>query len=240
MNGLSTGLFAIAALAAVWSPAAVAGQQSKPSPNFDWAGPYVGIEGGGAWGSARQTDPGFDSGGYNVRGGLVGGTLGYNWQLPPGAVLGLEGDISWASIKGSTTGVAGQTGGCGGLPFHCEADLQALGTLRANVGVPVRQMGNLLPYLTGGLAVGSLHGKEGDVLANGAVGSGSVIRVGWTAGAGLAAKLNKRWTAKLEYLFVDLGKGGVFTDTLPSPPPQRESIRFSTNIVRLGLDYKFN
>src|SRR5436190_5907149 len=35
-------------------------------------------------------------------GGLIGGTIGYNWQFA-GAVVGAEGDIDWSGIKGTTT-----------------------------------------------------------------------------------------------------------------------------------------
>ena len=73
--------------------------------------------------------------------------------------------------------------------------------------------------------------QQGDVLANGAVGSGSVIRVGWTAGAGLAAKLNKRWTAKLEYLFVDLASNSYALTGA--------SNGLSASLFRMGVNYHF-
>ena len=57
-------------------------------------------------GHAEDTDATpFDSGRFSVRGGLIGGTLGYNWQLS-NVVLGLEGDGAAAWIKGSTVGDA--------------------------------------------------------------------------------------------------------------------------------------
>ena len=72
-----------------------------------WAGFHLGIARGWGWGRADQTDPtGFDSGHYNANGGLVGGTLGYNWQFDQ-FVLELECDGSWADIHGSTTGIGG-------------------------------------------------------------------------------------------------------------------------------------
>ena len=42
------------------------------------------------------------AGSINTSGGLVGGTVGYNYQISH-FVIGAEGDIDWASISGTTT-----------------------------------------------------------------------------------------------------------------------------------------
>jgi outer membrane immunogenic protein len=148
-------------------------------PVYNWTGFYGGIEGGAGWGRADDTDAGgFNSGGFSVTGGLVGGTLGYNWQINR-IVLGLEGDGSSRRLKGSTVGTIPAIGNCSGAPPHCDSQLQALGTFRGRAGVT---FGMFLPYVTGGLGVGALHGHEGDVLANGAVGNGTTT-VGPSAAA---------------------------------------------------------
>src|SRR4051794_26134928 len=63
-------------------------------PVYNWTGFYVGINGGGGWGSSRwdSTDR------FDLSGGMVGGTVGYNWQNGQW-VFGLEGDMDWANIK---------------------------------------------------------------------------------------------------------------------------------------------
>jgi opacity protein-like surface antigen len=74
------------------------------APLYNWTGPYIGIAGGYGWGHSNQTDPGIiinDDGSYGVNGGLLGGTLGYNWQQGTW-VFGVEGDYSWADISGSS------------------------------------------------------------------------------------------------------------------------------------------
>ena len=58
----------------------------------------------------------------------------------------------------------------GGAPSHCEATLQAFGTSRLRLGYAVDRS---LPYVTGGMAWGYLHGKEGDTAINGVNGSGA-------------------------------------------------------------------
>jgi len=240
MRKITVGIAATVALIATRALAAdlaVKAPPMVPPPVFTWTGFYIGVEGGYGWGNADQTDAtGFDSGRYNVSGGLVGGTLGYNWQINQ-FVLGLEGDGSGAWIRGST---AGAFGGCGGAPPQCFSELQALGTFRGRVGVA---FGNILPFATGGLAVGSIHGSEGTTLAAGAVGSGSATVAGWTVGGGLEAKLPQNWSIKAQYLYVDLGNQTIFNDTIPFPPPPAvvgQRIRFTTNIVQAGLNYKFD
>lgn len=208
-----------------------------PPPVSTWEGFYIGLEGGGGWGRAEQTDStGFDSGHFNVSGGLVGGTLGYNWEFN-NVVLGLEGDGSWADISGSTGGVGAVCGGGGGF---CSAKLEALGTVRGRLGYA---FGNVLPYVTGGLAVGDLHGAEGGG-AGTAFGSGSSTVAGWTVGGGLEWMFMPNWSLKAEYLHVDLGNHAIFTDTLLPPlvlaaTSASERDRFSSDIFRVGINYHF-
>jgi opacity protein-like surface antigen len=178
MKGPVIGGLAVAALliAAPLSAANAADMALKAPPAappaaYNWTGFYVGAEGGGGWGRAEDTDVGgFDSGPFSLSGGLIGGTVGYNWQIDK-IVLGLEGDGFGAWIKGSTVGTP-PLNLCGGAPSFCESDLQALGTFRGRAGVAIDRF---LPYVTGGLAIGSLHGHEGDVLANGAVGPSAAV-----------------------------------------------------------------
>ena len=209
---------------------------SVPPVAYNWTGFYLGIEGGVGWASAEDTDAtGFDSGRFTPTGALVGGTIGYNRQFNR-VVLGLEGDGSGAWITGNTSGAPNF---CGGAPANCESDLQALGTFRGRVGV---SFDRVLPYLTGGLAVGSLHGHEGDMVANGAVGDGTTTVTGWTVGGGLEAAINPNWSAKIEYLHVDLGNAAIFNDVIPSIGAGlvAQNVRYTAELLRFGFNYKFN
>jgi outer membrane immunogenic protein len=69
------------------------------APVYNWSGFYVGINSGGAWGTSNWSNP-LGSSSFNAKGGLIGGTAGYNWQMGR-AMFGLEGDIDWSGIKGS-------------------------------------------------------------------------------------------------------------------------------------------
>jgi outer membrane immunogenic protein len=203
---------------------------------WNWTGSYVGIQGGGGWGQARQTDATpFDTGWYKLSGGLVGVTLGYNWQVG-NAVIGFESDAAWSNIRGSTAALGVFNGPCGGATPRCEAELQYFGTDRLRLGYA---MGRWLPFVTGGMASGYLHGNEGDTTANGAAGSGAEFHYGWTIGVGVEAMIDPHWSAKVEYLYADLRNGKTFVDhfAFGGQLDQWDATRF--HIVRAGLNYKF-
>jgi outer membrane immunogenic protein len=206
-----------------------------PFAAYNWTGFYIGIQGGGGWSRVGQTDPRpFNSDPYHGTGGVIGGTLGFNVQFDH-VVLGLEADGSSSWIKDSTIGTNASFGNCGGAPPRCYSNLEALATFRARAGLA---MDNVLPYVTGGLAVGSLRGEEGDVAANGAFGTGTATVVGWTAGLGIEAMFNRNWSAKAEYLYVDFGNHAIFNDNVGGVIFP-ESLRFTASILRVGLNYRF-
>jgi len=192
----------------------------SPRPNYpkapiyvpyNWTGGYVGINGGGGWGNSDSASP-FAGPSYDVSGALVGGTLGYNWQWNQ-TVFGIEGDIDWSNIRGST--------GCG-VGLSCETRNDWLGTVRGRLGYAADRF---MPYVTGGLAVGNIkHSISG-------VGSADTTKAGWTIGGGLEAALPvPRLTAKIEYLYVDLGRGASVIGS---------DAKFNANVVRAGLNYRF-
>jgi outer membrane immunogenic protein len=147
---IAAALLATSATGALFVPPAVA---AGPG----WTGTYGGISGGYGWGSSSQTDAGIPAlpantntegfsfdGNYRVRGGLLGATLGSNWQKGLW-VYGLEGDFSWADLSGSSNV-------CGPLtitPHPCGTSLDALGTFRGRVGYAAGADGNWLLYATG-------------------------------------------------------------------------------------------
>ena len=85
-------------------------------------------------------------------------------------------------------------------------------------------MDRVMPYVTGGLALGDIRTSIAGV------GAANTTKAGWTLGGGLEAALAGPWTAKVEYLYVDLGRGG-------SVAGSDASLR--ANVVRAGLNYRF-
>jgi outer membrane immunogenic protein len=179
-------------------------------PAFSWTGFYAGINGGGAWGRSNWSASGSS---FDTSGGVVGGTVGYNWQAGP-TVFGVEGDLDWSGIKGSGT--------CGGL--SCETRNDWLGTFRGRLGYAFNRV---MPYVTGGLAVGNIK-------ATSPFGSNDQTRAGWTLGGGIEANIVGPWSAKIEYLYADLGRTSCSACAVGGT-----DANFHTNIVRAGLNYHF-
>lgn len=183
-------------------------------PVYNWSGFYLGVNGGGGWGHSWWSAP---STGINTSGGQVGGTAGYNWQYGH-AVFGLEGDIDWSHLSGSTNSAL-----CSG----CSVDDSWLSTVRGRVGYA---FGGVLPYVTGGLAVG-------DIKANAPGFAGATnTNAGWTVGGGVEVALSQNWSAKAEYLHVDLGNFncGLNCGTIPT-----NNVSMHDDVVRAGLNYRF-
>ena len=180
---------------------------------YNWTGFYIGVNGSGGFGSSTWDR----TGSFNTSGGLVGGTLGYNYQFGQG-VVGLEGDIDWANINGTTNTAC---------PFGCKTSDHWLSTVRARLGYAADRF---MPYVTGGAAFGDIRASTpGFAGAN-------TTNAGWTVGAGLEFAIAGNWTAKAEYLYVNLGK---LSCGLSCGLAVTDNVSFTTNIVRAGVNYRF-
>jgi outer membrane immunogenic protein len=222
---------AIAALAAT-SPA-LAGPP-PPAP-FSWTGLYAGGNIGYSWGngSSNYSEPVFSNygappsipGSQNLDGIIGGPEIGYNWQVNPVTVVGLETDFQWTGEKGG--------------------NISWFGTVRARGGALITP-GTFL-YLTGGLAYGKINTSGslsytvlGEPEGGWSFGD-SAIKVGGTLGGGIEAVIPfaNAWTWKIEYLYIDFGSvggsgydnafGGAFS----------WSTKVTDNIVRFGLNRRF-
>lgn len=234
MNRYLLVVFAVAAFGfagpavAADMPAKAPAYKAAAAPAWNWAGFYLGIAGGGGWGSTRHTNEfnnatsGTD---HNLRGGIVGGTYGYNWQWGS-VVAGLEGDISWSGIRDSFTDIPGFCG-----PAPCVTDLKWLGTDRARFGFA---WDRFLAYVTGGFAYGSVRATCCNI--PGVITDETRTRTGYAVGGGIEAMLAPNWSAKLEYLYVDLGEK---TNYHAPVIPAGEKVLVTSNIVRLGINYHF-
>ncbi len=182
---------------------------------YDWTGFYFGANGGGGWGhsfwSANTT-------GLGLSGGQAGGTAGYNWQTG-NVVIGLEGDVDWSGLNGTRT-----TPGC---PDGCTTSDTWLSTVRGRLGY---SFDRVMPYVTGGLAVGDIRA------ATPGLAGGETTNAGWTVGGGLEVALPGNWTAKAEYLWVDLGKFNCGAGCGASPT---DNVSLQGNVFRAGVNYHF-
>jgi outer membrane immunogenic protein len=139
--------------------------------------------------------------------GLAGGVqAGYNWQPGP-FVFGIEGDI--------------QATGASDTFAPWKFSNPWFGTVRGRAGYV---LGNVLFYGTAGLAFGGLTGQTFGL-------SESRTNAGWTAGVGAEFGFATGWSAKLEYLFIDLNDS---TFTITGVP---NGYRFG--LLRAGVNYHF-
>jgi outer membrane immunogenic protein len=237
------------------------------APVSTWTGLYIGGNVGYGWDSgstgisALSTDPALApflaatlaAGSYPAalstsgKGVIGGGQIGYNWQMPSQWLIGLEADLQGSGIKGS----ASQTLTPALFPTTSTGVTKSIdwfGTVRGRVGFLATP--EVLLYGTGGLAYGQTKTSftttdlTNGCIANGSLcanGSSSSVRAGWTAGAGAEAMLGSNWSAKLEYLYVDLGRNSLSIPSSTFPAIVfNTTAQFHEQTVRVGLNYHFN
>jgi len=201
------------------------------SPSFSWSGVYLGINGGYGFGGSdwRDSVTGASSGSFGTTGLVFGGTLGANYQS--GAfVFGVEADGDWSDAGGFATYTA--TPLCTG---SCQTTSDWLATLRGRAGYAFDRF---LVYGTAGAAFGNVQAAFANHPQTGAA------EGGWTAGVGVEIAMTANWSAKAEYLFVDLVNGSCTTNCAiasANAPPlvPNIAVRFDESVVRGGLNYKF-
>jgi outer membrane immunogenic protein len=194
-------------------PAGVVGVQ------YDWTGFYVGGHVGYGWADKSWQD-GFGLFGISqtANGFLGGGQAGFNYQIGQ-FVFGVEGDMSWSGMKGSTSAFAST--------FNTDVDWTA--TLTGRVGMAFDRW---LVYGKGGAAWArdrystNFYTFPGTEVTD--------TRLGWTVGAGVEYAFAPQWTAKLEYNYMDFG-----TRAVSFAPGFSTDIDQQIHAVKFGVNYKF-
>jgi outer membrane immunogenic protein len=187
-----------------------------PAPVWNWTGFYIGVNLGGTW--ANTNSENFTG---DMSGVVGGGQVGYNWQVN-NVLLGVEGDFNGTSLRNSNDVFVPGVGA-----FSTEAKLPWFATARGRLGWV---NGPWLVYATGGAAWVNF---EANITGPGGSVSDNATRSGWTAGGGVEWMFLPKWSAKLEYLFVDTDTTNV---TLFGA---NFETRAQQNIVRAGLNYHF-
>lgn len=220
---------------------------------YSWTGFYLGANAGYGW--ARNTDritAVNDAAGLianssiatslpiDADGFVGGGQIGYNWQISPLWVVGLESDIAWTDLNGNVS-VPGPNDTSRIMTGTQKLDW--LGTVRGRVGItPVART---LLFLTGGFAYGhgslatALTRTTGCAFNNCQQGATSGTLTGWTVGGGAEWAFAANWSAKAEYLYYDLGS---LSHRMVDPnfaSTFNASADFTGHIVRLGVNYRF-
>ena len=263
----------ILAAALVGTPALAADMPLKAPPApapINWNGFYVGGNLGAAISHASGTsdfldptaNPLFDrptnphDNSFSDTGFIGGVQLGYNWQVSPRWVAGLEGDWDFTNTSYGFCRQTSRNGSCDTVALDgtetINSNTQWLATLRARLGVT---FGNFLLYGTGGAALGSV---KTDVTLACATGCGSSFlpqvvnqtssqtdtKFGWVAGLGAEMAIDNHWSAKVEWLHIDLGKvDSSLTVNGNNGAPSTETAVWSRNerydVIRVGFNYRF-
>jgi outer membrane immunogenic protein len=166
---------------------------------------------------------------FNWRGAYAGLNLGYQW-----------GDISNSAMSPSGIAGGGQFGynlQNGQFVYGAETDLQLssaddtvapykfsnpwFGTLRGRAGIA---LDNILLYATAGLAYGDVKAEQFGL-------SETKTHYGWTAGLGMEVGFSQNWSAKVEYLYMDLNDRGYSITGADNG--------LQSNLLRFGVNYHF-
>ena len=197
---------------------------------YNWSGIYLGVNGGYGFGQSNWTNASVSTGSFNTNGFLVGGTLGANYQTGS-YLVGFEGDIDWSSVQGSSSAAACVALGAA-AGTTCQTKSPWLGTARARVGYAFDR---LLVFGTGG---GAFSGLQAILNPGGSISPGP-SQLGWTAGSGVEYAFTDAVSAKVEYLFVNLGTVACPIAT-GCGPFALHSFTFTESLVRAGVNYRFS
>jgi outer membrane immunogenic protein len=252
---------------------------APPAPVYDWTGFYVGA-GLGFRSSDTKADVTSASdtvggapfnlisaadclGGPCVLGAPFNGTsfrfapyLGYNWQIAPRWVVGLEGDVGFGNQTTSLNGSFYPAPSIGGTAFESFA-LKTTWDAGARVRAGFLINPTVLFYVTGGPAwlhiesTSNCSTAAGGSCAGGAFGppviTDATTRLGGTVGAGIEAMLWPNWIVRAEYRYANFGTiSNTDLRTCPTGcgPPFTETVGYDvkvqTHTVTFGLAYKFS
>jgi outer membrane immunogenic protein len=231
-------------------------------PANNWSGFYVGATAGGHWSNVSVdpvlTDPAvfFAAGsGPIIRSfsqttqhpsGFAGGVeAGFNWQTGQ-FVFGVEGDFTWLN-GGANRALTGFPAPVVVGDFETNsANARYLATIRPRAGISFFD-NRALAYVSGGVAFARLNTSDLFSATGGTNPAGvnaTFNRTGWTVGGGLEYMITRNWSVKGEYLYADLGTVNAVAPTFPAPAAPTTFItyshRFTENIARAGLNYKFD
>ena len=212
---------------------------------MNWTGFYIGGHLGGGWSNDGWTDPfptapsglgRIDIAGFgdtiHATGPLAGGQIGYNLQSGQW-VFGIQADASASGIRGENTCFSGLGG------INCERYINALGTLTSRAGYAWDRS---LAYVKGGAAwTNTTYGLNANTqLVTLGTGTTSVTVWGWTAGGGVEYALTDAWTALLEYDRIEMPNRTVAFPTVAVINAQSIAMRQWIDVVKLGVNYKFD
>ena len=238
------------------------------APPPTWTGFYIGINGGGAWGTVNPhaVDVGPDSffaganvpavvagasQSFNTSGALAGGQIGYLFQSGT-AIFGVEASFDWTNLRGSASNgpTVYPVTPPSTFSWNLNAKADWVAMLTGRLGI---DMGSWYPYITGGAAVTDLKYNTTYIdtfYPSVSVNNFSKTSLGWVLGAGAEARFWEHWMVRAEYLHMEFDNlSGL--GTIACTPGVGNCVgagfsthflfntRFTEDVVRAALSYKF-
>lgn len=231
------GLLASVAIPAVAADMPLKAPTRLTEAAFSWSGVYIGAHVGGAWGTVESRITDTDSSDFlplsshGINGFLGGGQVGFNLQVNPWLVIGVEGDASWTDVKGTTPCL---------VILACSTKVDWMATATGRLGFT---RDRLMVFVKGGGAwaeskYNAVLGTSPDSFS----GDASKTRFGWTVGTGVEYAIYGNWSAKVEYDFMDFGNkalGSTLHSRTQSAPGPDVDIKQQIHAVKFGLNYRF-
>jgi len=167
---------------------------------------------------------------FSWAGPYVGATAGYEWgsagnnpTRPSGFTGGIEAGWSWQNgsfVYGGETDF--NVSGAKSRFAPWQFSNPWFGTVRGRAGIAIN---NVLLFGTAGVGYGELTADTSSNLSE------SHTSIGWVVGGGAEVSLTPHWSAKAEWLYLDLA------DRSFSVTGANNGL--AANLLRLGLNYRF-
>jgi outer membrane immunogenic protein len=183
-----------------------------PPPFYNWTGLYVGAHVGGGWADLGVGDSG--------SGFIGGGQVGYNFQVNPNWVVGLEVEVSGSGIKNNLLTIPTFAG-----PMTVDFNWNTLVTVAPRFGYA---FDTWLVYGKVGGAWADVSGSVNTPFGSGSTPGGTAS--GWMVGVGTEYAFRNNWSAKIEYNHLDFG-GDAGTFLTPNT--------VTVDTVKAGINYRF-
>ena len=204
---------------------------------YDWSGFYLGLNGGGASSHECYTINSVagaavapnSEGCHSATGGLVGGQVGYRWQMTSW-VFGFDAQGDWANLKGSNSSLTAI------IPYTNQTKVDAIGLFTGQIGYA---WNNVLWYAKGGAAVTDNRYSSFFTTTNVQFNAASDTRWGAAVGTGIEFSFAPNWSVAFEYDHLFMGNPNVTFPTSANAVTRSDNIKQDVDMGTVRINYRF-
>jgi outer membrane immunogenic protein len=204
---------------------------------YDWSGFYIGLNGGDASSHECYTINSVagvavvpnSEGCHNATGGLLGGQVGYRWQMTSW-VFGFEAQGDWADLRGSNSSLTAI------IPYTNQTKVDAIGLFTGQIGYA---WNNVLWYAKGGAAVTDNKYSSFFTATNVQFNAASDTRWGGAVGTGIEFSFAPNWSVAFEYDHLFMGNPNITFPTSTNAVTRSDSIKQDVDMGTVRINYRF-